>query len=215
MELFDKGSYRDAIAAFRSALLRSPNDRYALFYLALGLYRAGQFKRSLEYWKRLRKLNPTEGNLHLNMGCAYQNLGRDDLAIRYFKVELGLNPVSGESLYSLGVLYYNRQEYKKAVNLLERCYALKHSRDQIVAKLAWSYFKTKELSKEIDLYLDWLQGQPKDKWALNNLGAALMQAGEFNRAQMFLQRANVADPADEMVQRNLKKVRLIRSENSK
>lgn len=210
LRLFDKGSYRAAIAVFRSALVQDPNDIDALFYLALGLYNIKQFKRSLQYWRRFRELHPMEGSVHLNMGAAYEDLGRDDLALRYYKLELGMYPDCRTALYNVGALYYRRHQYRKAIGYLERCYQMGHCKESCVGRLARSYDKTRQRRKEMDLYLDWLQTHPKDAWALNNLGDCLMQSGELARAQIFFQRANAVNPEDEIVQRNLKKVRAMR-----
>jgi tetratricopeptide (TPR) repeat protein len=144
------------------------------------------------------------------MGCAYQNLRQNDLAILHFRQELKINPVSGEALYSLGTLYYNLHKYKQAVGYLERCYSLKHSVDQIVDRLAYSYFKTGQIEKEIGLYEGFLQEHPKDTWCLNNLGAALMHIGEYSRAQLYLRKAANINPKDQKVLRNIKKAQLNR-----
>jgi len=209
MALFDKGNYKAASAAFRSLLTKDPRDTTALFYFALCLYERKQFERCLKYWARLKKINPKQLNLHLNMGCASQNLGRDSQAIRYFKRELKLNQLSGETLYSLGTLYYNARKFKKAAPYLERCYRLRHSAEIIAGRLAYAYFKTKQLGKEIDLYDDFLKEHPKDTWALNNIGAALMQLAQYNRAQIYFRRASKIDPKNEMVLRNTKKARAL------
>lgn len=205
MALFEKGNYEAASVVLRLLLSKDPRDTTALFNLGLCLYERRQFRRAIDYWERLKKINPRKLNVHLNLGCAWQNLGRDDLAIRFFKQELKLNAFSGEALYSLGTLYYNRREFKKAAYLLGRCYWLKHSREQIVKRLAHSYFKTGQLNKEIELYEDFLKEHSGDTWALNNIGAALMQMAQYNRAQLYLRRASKIDPKDEMVSRNMRK----------
>lgn len=210
--LFERGRFRAAISAFAKFASRDKKDYVALFYLALSLYETGNLASSLRYWKRLKKLGPSQRNVHLNLGCVYHALNREDLAIRNYKRELQINAISGEALYNLGTLYYRRHQYKEAVLYLEKCYALKHSVKQIVDRLACSYFKTRQLEKEMALYYDWLREHPKDTWCLNNLGAALMHAAEYNRAQLILERAAKLDSSDEMVKRNLEKVRLIRKE---
>lgn len=209
MVLFDKGDYKAASAAFRSLLAKDPRDTTALFHLALCLYERKQFQRCLEYWARLKKINPKELNLHLNMACAFQNLGHDSHAIRYFKQELKLNQLSGEALYSLGTLYYNAGKFRNAAHYLERCYWLRHSAEVVVGRLAYAYFKTKQVDKEIDLYDDFLKEHPKDTWALNNIGASLMQIRQYNRAQIYLRRASKVDPKDKMVLRNIKRAQAL------
>jgi tetratricopeptide (TPR) repeat protein len=132
-------------------------------------------------------------------------LGNRRLAIQYYKRELKLNPVSGEALYNLGGIYYRARRYRLAAGYLERCYSQKHSVDACVGKLAHSYFKTGQLEKEQALYEEFLQANPNDTWALNNLGSHLMGQGEYHRALLRLKKAERIDPSDRLVKKNIRK----------
>jgi hypothetical protein len=68
--LYEKDRHEDAVVLARKVLAVDKNNASALFYMAHGLYYAGQYRRSLQYWKRLKRIRPTEPNLHLNMGRA-------------------------------------------------------------------------------------------------------------------------------------------------
>lgn len=207
--LYEKKRYKEAMAVAKRVLAADEDNDGALFYVAHSLYYLGRLNQSLQYWKRLKQINPTEGNLHLNMGVCYEDLGNRRLAIQYYKRELKLNPVSGEALYNLGGLYYRARRYRLAVGYLERCYFRKHSAEACVAKLAHSYFKTGQLEKEQVLYEDFLQAYPNDTWALNNLGSHLMGQGEYHRALLRLRKAERIDPADKLVKKNIRKTERI------
>jgi tetratricopeptide (TPR) repeat protein len=207
--LYEKERYSEAIAAARKVLASDQNNDAALFYVAHGSYYLGRLKQSLLYWQRLKKINPSERSLYLNMGACYEDLGNRRLAIQYYKRELKLNPISGKSLYNLGRLHYHARRYRLAANYLERCYSQKHSVDACVGKLAHSYFKTGQLEKEQILYEEFLQTNPNNTWALNNLGAHLMGQGEYHRALLRLKKAQRIDPADTYVKRNIQKIEKI------
>ena len=205
--LYEKDRYQGAMTIAKKVLAIDKDNNVALFYVAHGLYKAGQFRRSLQYWKRLKKLCPREGSLHLNMGACYDELRKTSSAIKNWKRELEINPVSGKALYNLGNLYYRTHKNKLAAAYLERCYSQKHSVEDIVCKLAWCYFKTGQLEKEQILYEEYLQTHPNDTWALNNLGSHLMGQGEYHRALLRLTKAVRLDPKDQMVLRNIRKAR--------
>jgi tetratricopeptide (TPR) repeat protein len=207
--LYEEDRHQEAMALAKEVLAVDKNNDAALFYVAHGLYYAGQYRRSLQYWKRLQKICPNEPNLHLNMGACYDDLGESTLAIKNFKRELELNPVSGTALYNLGALYFRARKSKLAVGYLERCYSQKHSMDAIVCKLAWCYFKTGQPEKEQILYEDYLQTHPNDTWALNNLASHLMGQGEYHRALLRLKKAAGIDPADKIVAKNIRKTERI------
>lgn len=207
--LYEKGRFERAMIVAKRVLASDRNNEIALFYVAHGLYYAGQFRRSLQYWKRLKSICPNEPNLHLNIGACYDDLGESTLAVKYFKRELKLNPVSGTTLYNLGALYYRAHKYKRAVGYLERCYSQKHSVEAVVGKLAWCYFKTRQPEKEQILYEEYLQTHPDNIWALNNLGSHLMGQGQYYRALLRLRKAALIDPADKLVAKNIRKVQRI------
>ncbi len=205
--LYNKERYQAAMTFAKKALAIEKDNDTALFYLAHGLYYAKQYRRSLQYWKRLQKLCPTELCVNLNMGACYDDLGESALAIKYFKQELELNPVAGKALYNLGNLYFHKHRYKLAAGYLERCYSLKHSVEAIVCKLAHAYFKTGQEENEQALYEEYLQTNPNDTWALNNLGSHLMGQGKYNCALIRLTKATRIDPNDKLVQKNIRKAR--------
>jgi tetratricopeptide (TPR) repeat protein len=208
-KLYQAEQYQRAAVLAKAVLALKRDNDEALFYLAHGLYYAKQYRRSLKYWRQLLQLCPGEPCVNLNMGACYEDLGKHAQAIKCYKRELEYNPVSGHALFNLGALYYRSRRYKMASAYLERCFSQKHAMDACVAKLAHAYFKTGQLEKEQRLYEDWLLAHPDDTWALNNLGSHLMGQGEYHRAMLRLKRAALIDPQDELVQKNIRKVRRI------
>ena len=203
--LYKKERYQEALAIAKQVLALNKHDDEALFQVAHGLYHAGQFRRSLQYWKRLQKICPNEPSLHLNMGACYEGLSNNQMAIRNYKKELAFNPISGTALHNLGDVYFFAHKYKLAAGYLERCYSQKNLPDAYIGKLAHSYFKTGQLEKEQVLYEGFLQTNPNDTWALNNLGSHLMGQGFYARALLRLKKAARIDPADKLVAKNIRK----------
>ena len=203
--LYEKGRYQAAMTVARKVLAIEKDNDAALFYVAHGLYYAKQYRRSLQYWKRLRSLCPTELHVNLNMGACYDDLGESALAIKYYKQELELNPIEGKALYNLGALYYKTHRYKLAAHFLERCYSQKFEVSACVSRLAHAYFKTGQLEKEQMLYEEYLQTNPDNSWALNNLGSHLMGQGKYNCALIRLTKAARIGPNDKLVQKNIRK----------
>ena len=203
--LYRKGRYKEAILVAKEVLSLDRNNDEALFYVAHGFYHAGQFKRSLMFWNRLKKFCPKEPNLHLNMGACHDALGNKRLAIQNYKRELALNPFSATALHNLGDIYFFGRRYKLAVGYLERSHSQKGLPENCIGKLARCYFKTGQLEKEQQLYEEFLQAHPEDTWALNNLGSHLMDKGEYYRALSYLKKAARLDPNDKLVAKNIRK----------
>jgi tetratricopeptide (TPR) repeat protein len=202
--LCEKGRYAPAMAIAKKVLILETDNDEALFYVAHGLYYARQFRRSLQYWKRLRKICPAELRVHLNMGACYDDLGESVLAIKNYKRELELDPFCGTALYNLGALYYRTHKYELATGYLQRCYSHKQSVEAVVGKLAKCYYKTNRAKDEKILYEDYLRTHPNDTWALNNLGSHLMDQGQYHRALLLLRKASQINPADKLFAKNIR-----------
>lgn len=181
------------------------NDE-ALFYVAHGLYYAGEFRKSLRYWKQLRDLCPEEPRVNLNMGACHEDLGENSLALASYKRELLIDPTCKKALYNLGALYYRLHKYRLATGYLERCYFQRHEVEAVACKLAFCYFKTGQKKKEEYLYEDFLESHPNDTWALNNLGSHLMSEGAYYRALLRLKKAARLNPSDKLVTKNIRKI---------
>ena len=210
LALYKKGRYEAATTAFRKVLACDELNPAVLFYLARSLYRTGRFSQALRYWKKCGRIAPSQQYVHLNSGCAYEKLGQTVSAIRNYKRELEINPLCVEALYNLGNLYYERHKYKQAARFLEQCYSLRHSINEIAERLAYSYFKTRQRDNEIRLYQDRLQANPNDTWCLKNLAVALIEAGEHNRATLYLRKAERLNPEDRFTKRNIQRAELAR-----
>jgi Flp pilus assembly protein TadD len=202
---YKRGRYGPAMALAKKVLAVDEDNDEALFYVAHGLYYAQQFRRSLQFWRRLIKIRPTERYAHLNMGACYDDLGESVLAIKNYRQELELDPFCGTALYNLGALYYRAHKYKLATGYLELCYSQKQGVEAVVSKLARCYFKTNRAEDEQTLYEEYLQAHPNDTWALNNLGSHLMDEGEYYRALIHLKKAARLDPNDKLVAKNIHK----------
>jgi tetratricopeptide (TPR) repeat protein len=202
--LYRKERYKEAVVFAKKALSLDRNNDEALFYVAHGLYHAGQFKKSLVYWNRLEKICPSEPHLHLNKGACYEALGNNRLAILNYNKELTLDPLSATTLHNLGDIYFFSRRYKRAAIYLQQSHSLKPLPEKCIGKLARSYFKTGQREKEQQLYEEFLQTHPDDIWALNNLGSHFMEQGEYYRALIRLKKAARLDPNNKLVAKNIR-----------
>ena len=154
----------------------------------------------------VKRVNPCEQNIHLNLGCIHEAMGKTNDAIKYYKKELILNPECPEALFNVGKALFKKRQFKRAIHYFEKCLQLKHSFDDVVVDLAFCYNKTRQIEKEIGLYKKCLQTNPSDSWCLQNLGAALCDVANYRRALYYLKRAKRLEPRQPIIDRNLKKV---------
>jgi tetratricopeptide (TPR) repeat protein len=204
--LYYKKQDQPAMTIAKKVLEKNRENEEALFYVAHGLYHAGQFRKSLQFWKRLKKNAPEERHVSLNMGACHEDLGETSLALANYKRELKLYPTCLKALYNLGALYRRIHKYRLATIYLERCYFRHYRVQSVFGKLAFCYFKTGQREKEQRLYEDFLRSHPNDTWALNNLGSHLMDEGKYYRALLHLRKAARLAPSDKLVAKNIRKI---------
>jgi Flp pilus assembly protein TadD len=82
---------------------RAPGN--AAFHYNLGLLRAtsGDYPAALESLRRVERLNPGHGRIHLLMGMIYEKMGLEDEARREFVAELNVDPATPAAWAGLGL----------------------------------------------------------------------------------------------------------------
>ena len=191
----------------RSLLRNQPSDPFAHFHLALAYYYTGKYSRALDHALLVRRKHSNHPNIHLNIGCILDALGREDLAIRSYKRELSRYPECAAALYNLGMLYYERRRCSDALPFLRKCYELRHSMGSVVLKLAFCYNRLGSIQEEIRLYRDHLKRHPRHVLCLMNLGSALLDQSQYKQSLKCLERAKELAPKNSVINRWLKKAR--------
>lgn len=194
-----------ALSAFKRILKKDPDNVSAHFHLALIYLAKKQFEKALYHANRAREINPKEPNVYLNTGAIYKKMGNVDAAIKFYKKELTQNPDSPEVSFNLGNTYFQRRRWKTAAKYFERSFQLGHRVEELIVDLAVCYRKTGQTQEEINLYKNYLKLHPNDGWALENLGAALIDISDYQKALYYLMKAKKIWPNEPNIERNIKK----------
>jgi len=131
MQFFNQGqtamtakNYPDAIAAFEQALplATGKNQMIVLQNLADAYHKAGQNDKSVEAYQKVIAADPTNADLHNNLGSVYADMRKIPEAQAEFQKAAELNP-SGASryYYNLGVIMVNSNNMDAAADALKKC----------------------------------------------------------------------------------------------
>jgi len=96
----ERGIWNDTIA-------KSPRKFRAYNELALGLIAAGDYEPAYVLLVRSLQINPYQQQVYINLGLAFEHLGRLPDAVRMYEQAIRLQPGDPTAFYNLGVLYYN------------------------------------------------------------------------------------------------------------
>jgi uncharacterized protein (AIM24 family) len=69
-----------------------PENQMALHMLATIYFKLKEYKKSLEFWKKLLNENKDVPSLHTNLGLCYFKIGEYEKALEHFEKSLELNP---------------------------------------------------------------------------------------------------------------------------
>lgn len=100
--------YKEAIAFWKEALKRTPEDVELLLRLGVALSLKGDYVEAEGTFKRALQIKPEDPKLTYNLGLMYIRWGKDEEALRYLERTLKLADWYPEANYHIGLLYEKR-----------------------------------------------------------------------------------------------------------
>ena len=111
--------YKNAIDAFRHAIVLDRDNLDAIRGLAENLMNDGQADAALEQYKVIADANPEDAQTYVRMAEIYRRQGKYDLAIEDLKKADTLAPDTMDVPYSMAAVYQAQGRYDDAVKLLQ------------------------------------------------------------------------------------------------
>ena len=155
--------------------------------------RYGQFD-GLYLMLQATKLAPDVAGYHLQLGRAYEALGRTEDAARSYERATQLDPTSPEAFLASARVFLTLQAYDSAIAHLTTAAALDPNSAAAHALLAQAYRRKGESKKAVDEAKTAVQLGAEDAEAHYELGMALLYRGQRGQAREPLERALSLDP---------------------
>ncbi len=125
-QLFDQGEallqakqYAEAVALFERALplAKDKNVPVVLAKLGESYDKARQYDKALENYRKASEANPTDSDLHNNLGNVLAEMGKSAEALQEFQKAAELSPTKAARYYfNLGAVSYNVGKMDEAVS---------------------------------------------------------------------------------------------------
>jgi tetratricopeptide (TPR) repeat protein len=152
----------------------------------------------------------------LNIGLSYEFNKNYRRALYYYKKEIILNPSSQEACYNIGNFFYEKNQWKKAIPYLEKCFesGYKNNIDQTVYNLGTCYYKLRKIDLYILLYSRFLQINNKAAWAAYNLAGAYFDKHQYKRAALMYSKARklgIKKDTDQQIEKSLTKINSLKT----
>ena len=128
------------------------NPKRSESYLLLGLtyLQTEQYQLASARLEEGIQHDPTNADLHFNLGTAYDKMNRFDDLVREMERALSLDPKHADALNYLGYSYADRGvRIEQALELTQRAVALKPENGYYVDSLGWAQFKIGRLDEAL------------------------------------------------------------------
>jgi len=172
-------------------------------YSFLTIQRNAVWKSDYTLWSDAVEKAPGSARAHDNLGLAYIEEGKYELALEEFGKTLKLNPRYYLAYYNAGVVYQLQNKLNMARDAYEACLRINPGYFRACYNLGIVYKGMGEIDRAIEVYEKAISIDPRHPFVYNNLGVALAEKGRLDRAIDAFKKAIEADPNYEKAHFNL------------
>ncbi|MGQ9513157.1 tetratricopeptide repeat protein [Thermodesulfitimonas sp.] len=177
-----------ALSYINRALAAGLTHSTVLNLKGLCLLRLGEIEEALKAFQDARAAGGRSASLLVNMGIALNRLGRYAEALRCYEEAQRLGAGGVELLNNKGFSLFFLRRYDEATACFELALGME-PQDTIRANLALCYFKTRRVSKAIQLLRELVEKNPEDPVLLNNLAMCLEATDRRHEALALYKKA--------------------------
>ena len=188
-ELQAQGKLDEAIALYRAALLRDPNDALTYSNLGTALKAKGQLDEAIVQYRRALDLAPNDADSHYNLGNALMAQGKLVDAASQFREALSIEPALAEAHLNLGNALTTLGQSDEAADHYRQALVLRPDMVEAVNNLGQLLAAQGRLDEATALFRRALAIDPDSVDAHVNLASALAQAGASAEALPHFRRA--------------------------
>lgn len=132
----------------------------------------------------------------INCAATHQLAGDASEALTFFRKALALDGANVVVLRQIAELYYDNHDYHSATMHLERLETLRKLSESDVAKLAWCFFHTHQVSRAINLLSAHIESNPSHDYLKRQLAIITLNADQLDLSQRILDEILEKSPDD-------------------
>lgn len=185
---FDNGqniNFAIPIDEVKSINLISTNDKkslslLSLYYRGINAQDAGDYDKSINFYKEIIKIDSTYAPIFYNLGLAYEELGETDNAIAFIELSIRKDSSFASAYNELGFIYTHLNDYDRAENLYIKAIKLDPRNASAWNNLGAIYFLKEEYKKGITYSQKALELNKYYDGIYNNLAVAYQSLKEYD-----------------------------------
>ncbi|XP_031282560.1 probable UDP-N-acetylglucosamine--peptide N-acetylglucosaminyltransferase SPINDLY isoform X1 [Pistacia vera] len=197
----NRGDLESAIACYERCLAVSPNFEIAKNNMAIALTDLGtkvklegDINQGVAYYKKALYYNWHYADAMYNLGVAYGEMLKFDMAIVFYELAFHFNPHCAEACNNLGVIYKDRDNLDKAVECYQMALSIKPNFSQSLNNLGVVYTVQGKMDAAASMIEKAIVANPTYAEAYNNLGVLYRDAGNISLAIEAYEQCLKIDP---------------------
>lgn len=197
----NRGDLEAAIACYERCLTVSPNFEIAKNNMAIALTDLGtkvklegDINQGVAYYKKALYYNWHYADAMYNLGVAYGEMLKFDMAIVFYELALHFNPHCAEACNNLGVIYKDKDNLDKAVECYQMALSIKPHFSQSLNNLGVVYTVQGKMDAAASMIEKAIVANPTYAEAYNNLGVLYRDAGNISLAIEAYEQCLQIDP---------------------
>ncbi|XP_051132063.1 probable UDP-N-acetylglucosamine--peptide N-acetylglucosaminyltransferase SPINDLY [Andrographis paniculata] len=197
----NRGDLESAIACYERCLTVSPNFEIAKNNMAIALTDLGtkvklegDINQGIAYYKKALCYNWHYADAMYNLGVAYGEMLKFDMAIVFYELAFHFNPHCAEACNNLGVIYKDRDNLDKAVECYQLALSIKPNFSQSLNNLGVVYTVQGKMDAAASMIEKAIVANPTYAEAYNNLGVLYRDAGNISLAVEAYEQCLKIDP---------------------
>ncbi|KAJ9184519.1 hypothetical protein P3X46_004234 [Hevea brasiliensis] len=197
----NRGDLESAIACYERCLAVSPNFEIAKNNMAIALTDLGtkvklegDINQGIAYYKKALFYNWHYADAMYNLGVAYGEMLKFDMAIVFYELAFHFNPHCAEACNNLGVIYKDRDNLDKAVECYQMALSIKPNFSQSLNNLGVVYTVQGKMDAAASMIEKAIMANPTYAEAYNNLGVLYRDAGNITMAINAYEQCLKIDP---------------------
>lgn len=194
VDLYNKGHARQASKVARGLELEFPYSA-RLSNVQGGIYKSlMELDKSLEYYQKAIRQNPSYVQAYSNMGNTHHQLGEDTLAIDCYHKAIALNPDYAEAYYNLAIILAEKKMEIEAEQNYIKAIALSPAFAEAYCNLGSLLVQPVRQAEAEEYYRQAIVIKPDYAEAHCGLGRALVALGRFDESMESSIRALKINP---------------------
>jgi protein O-GlcNAc transferase len=204
-QLWKSGDFSTVDSLCRQILALDPKHVRAMHLLGMLEFRNSRPTESIALLIAASALQPTNANIHVDLGNAFLATGHLEQSIAAFRSAIALQPDHMPALNNLALALQKAHCPDEAIKILRQVVSLRPDLPAQQAALAYALHKSGRQSEAIEVYRWALTISPNDIKTLTNLGYALCECARAEEAlavfsQLIALRPDDADAHKQMAE---------------